>query len=125
MGTRLIFVYGTLKEGFGNHAWYLKGKSKKIGSCKTSPHHSMISLGGFPGVIYGEGHTAIKGEVYEIDEETSAAIDGLEGYPTFYNKTKVYTNWGLADMYILSKKFLSRLHETDRKTIDSGEWTHE
>ena len=38
----------------------------------------MIHLGGFPGVMM-EGDTAIKGEVYEVDEDVEYSLDCLEG----------------------------------------------
>lgn len=70
-----LFVYGTLKKGFGNHR-LLEG-AKFLGE-DTIPG-GMISLGGFPGWL-GEGEGYTKGEVYEIDEEHLHATDRLEGY---------------------------------------------
>lgn len=116
-----IFVYGTLKEGFGNHTWYLKNKATKLGEHTTEAKHTMVSLGGFPGVLYGKGITAIKGEVYEVDEATSKAIDGLEGYPTFYDKVIINTPYGDATMYVLSKAYLSRGF-MQMPIIETGDW---
>ena len=66
MNTYRVFVYGTLLSGFGNHARLLAGRSKMIGEAQTYAEYTMVSLGGFPGVIEG-GDTSIQGEVYEVD----------------------------------------------------------
>ena len=72
-----IFVYGTLLRGFGNWNWALKSQTF-ISTGETLPEYDMVSLGGFPGVLTG-GTTAIKGEVFEVDDEHLRDIDRLEG----------------------------------------------
>lgn len=100
-----IFVYGTLKEGYGNHR--LLTRSKKLGNY-TVPSDSLclVDLGPFPAVVHKEVFgisTPITGEVYEVDDETFQSVDWLEGYPSFYNRTEIETDYGTAWVYYLPK----------------------
>ena len=103
----LVFVYGSLKKGFGNHR--LLENSKYIAKGVTvSEGFDMGSCGGFPGVTSG-GEYRIYGELYEVDDDTFERLDTLEGNGHFYEReeidimsisqpaAKVYTAW----MYIL------------------------
>ncbi|NIP41348.1 MAG: gamma-glutamylcyclotransferase, partial [candidate division Zixibacteria bacterium] len=62
--------------------------------------YTMYSLGGFPAVELS-GTTAITGEVYEVDDQTFANLDRLEGYPSFYNRIMIDTEHGEAWMYYI------------------------
>lgn len=56
----------------------------------------MVSLGGFPGVIYDQrisGATSIFGEVYHFTPDNLEAFDWLEGYPRFYDRSKFRTDF--------------------------------
>lgn len=89
MSKHYVFVYGTLLSGYGNWEHFLNNdKAKIVGEYETTPNYTMYNLGAFPGVVMG-GDTAIKGEVYEVDDEVFRALDGLEGYPSFYDRTKI------------------------------------
>jgi len=120
----LVFVYGTLKEGHGNHKHFLSN-SLYHGPHKTGAQHQMLDLGSFPGVIYGGGVTPISGEVYEVSDKTLGRLDGLEGYPDFYNRTRIVTPYGLALMYILSSNFLNNtpIETRNDAVIESGVWS--
>ncbi|HEY9816912.1 MAG TPA: gamma-glutamylcyclotransferase family protein [Candidatus Obscuribacterales bacterium] len=83
----LAFVYGSLKQGFGNHR--LLKASTFLGEAKLSQCGAMYSLGGFPAVTLGKRVSPIHGELYEIDENTLDALDSLEGHPHFYQRTEV------------------------------------
>lgn len=115
--THKVFVYGTLKEGHGNYEYFLRDKAEYLGDFNTNPIYTMVSLGGFPGVLRN-GKTSIKGEVYEVDKGTFSRLDGLEGYPTFYTREEIDTPYGKAWMYIYN-------HDRDElydKIIESGKW---
>ena len=120
--SNLVFVYGTLKRG-GHNYHLLKDKSDYLGDTETMSKHRMVSLGGFPGVLYrAEGGVNIKGEVYQVNnEEVRKSIDRLEGYPHFYDKAQVVTEWGVAAMYVLSKKFREN-HDLSGNDVKTGEW---
>ncbi len=56
----------------------------------------LVSLGGFPGIIYDErvkGANTVYGEVYHFDPERLETFDWLEGYPRFYNRSKWRTDF--------------------------------
>jgi len=119
-----LFVYGTLKEGFHNH--YLLKDATFLGKQTTLGNHKMISLGGFPGVIWRNGVHQIQGEVYEVhDEDTRVAIDNLEGYPNFYTKQVIATDYGMAEMYVLSEEFLLTGEYAHQQPVNNGEWRHD
>jgi len=84
MHKRLIFCYGSLKQGMPNHD-FLFGQ-RYIGVGVTQPRYAMFNLpAGFPALIDdthpdwpGSG-TQIWGELYEVDETCLTAMDRLEG----------------------------------------------
>ena len=77
-----VFVYGTLRKGFGNH--HLLKNSKFIGYATTKEKYSLY-VDGIPYVVKIPT-TQIKGEVYEVDRDTLNALDELEGHPNFYKR---------------------------------------
>ena len=81
--TETVFVYGSLKEGFHNHAVMDRARGKLIRTGITLPEYDMISFGAYPGVLAG-GECVIKGEVYEVED--IGPLDRLEGHPTFYER---------------------------------------
>jgi gamma-glutamylcyclotransferase (GGCT)/AIG2-like uncharacterized protein YtfP len=110
--THKLFVYGTLKQGFGNHDFL--ENAKFLGAYDTSnANYRMVSLGNFPGVIELDGqdeHCYILGELYEVDDATLAKIDMLEGNGHFYTRKVI----DLSDtddtieawMYLLPQSYL-------------------
>ena len=83
----LVFVYGSLKEGFGNHG-FLEG-SEFICSTRTKRRsYRMISLDAFPAVLCG-GKNAISGELYQVDLMTMLYLDRLESNGELYERKLV------------------------------------
>lgn len=79
-----VFVYGTLKNGYGNH--YLLRDSAFLGKGTTIEDHFTMFDGGFPYVI-NEGRFHVRGEVYEVNNErVMESLDRLEGVPTHYQR---------------------------------------
>jgi gamma-glutamylaminecyclotransferase len=93
-GTIRVFVYGSLKQGFGNHS--LLKDQRLIGPDSITAKHTMVSLGWFPGVVKVEApdapDTVVHGELYEVNPEVLDSLDVLEGHPTFYRREKVQTD---------------------------------
>ena len=111
----LVAVYGSLREGFGNHR--VLGNSKLKSTERLTGGFTMLHLGGFPGVVL-EGDSDITVEVYEVtDEHTFQDLDMLEGYPSFYDRTRVETTAGMAWLYFLPCK-----DEWTNTYIPSGDW---
>lgn len=108
MNEHYIFVYGSLKAGFGNHRFLTD--SEFIGSFKTLDRDFiMVSLGSFPAVCFDkhEGGCQIEGEVYRVDDETLADLDRLEGNGSLYTRKLVpiegmTENNGQAWIYLFS-----------------------
>lgn len=73
---RLLFVYGTLKRGFGNH--HLLAHSAFVGECRTAGHYRLVVFAGYPALV-GDGDVAIHGELYSVDARTLENLDVFEG----------------------------------------------
>jgi len=91
MSRQKVFVYGTLRKGYGNHNACLAGAPnlKFMGKGKTVGTFNMRS-GGFPFVsqeLNDGNDSTIVGELYEVEESTLLGpLDGLEGHPDFYTR---------------------------------------
>lgn len=114
----LVFTYGTLRTGETN-ARLLAGVPC-LGTFKTVPRYTMISLGAFPGIIE-RGDTAIVGELYEVDDATLASLDRLEGHPHFYTRMAVELDaeagqTGLVQGYVLPDGY------STRPVMPTGDW---
>lgn len=87
-----IFVYGTLKRGFPNHA--LMQGATFLGEASTVERYPMIVQGqSFSPVMIPEaglGH-CIKGELWEVGDAQLAALDVLESthLPTGYIRERI------------------------------------
>ncbi|MFM2591065.1 gamma-glutamylcyclotransferase [Vibrio sp. TBV020] len=108
----LVFVYGTLRHGECNH--HLLSQSQWLGNHTTPPFYSLYDLGAYPAVI--EGHSAIIGEVYLVDDQTLEQLDLLEEVPVTYRREQIETPFGHAWMYLYQD--VSQLSEM----ISSGDW---
>lgn len=84
-----IFVYGTLKEGYGNH--HLLQQALKVGKAETIEKYGMYEMG-IPFVVKDENDTTIKGEVYLVDTQTFRNVDLLEGHPICYRREQIKVN---------------------------------
>jgi gamma-glutamylaminecyclotransferase len=73
-----VFVYGTLKNGAGNHR-FLAGQ-RLLGAGRTRPEFRLYELGGYPGMVAAPaGGRSIEGEIWEVDRECLVRLDELEG----------------------------------------------
>jgi gamma-glutamylaminecyclotransferase len=106
-----VAVYGTLRQGFGNHR--LLENSKFLGKTKTDAIFSMH--GHVVPWISNGGSTQITVEVYEIDEQTLQSLDWLEGYPSYYDRQIINTEFGEAWIYFIDNRLVGNY-------IESGDW---
>jgi len=111
----LVFVYGSLRKGMGNHS--VMGDSLMVGTWTTPPEYHLADLGYYPAVLKG-GNTPIVGELYAVSQAIWEDIEGLEGYPVYYDRTELTTPHGQAVMYYLPFE----RHE-DHNLVESGDWT--
>ena len=96
--TDLVAVYGTLRKGMGNHC--LLSRAEFLGSQRTDPIWEMYASG-CPVIVKGKSSILI--EVYKVSKNNLNSLDRLEGYPDFYNRKIVKTNWGDAWIYFMEK----------------------
>lgn len=102
MNTTLIFVYGTLKRGFGNNG--LLRDAEFVGEATTVESDAFImqTNGRFPAVYRKDQcGDAVAGELYRVTPEQLRRVDELEGFPGWYNRQQVETTGGKAWMYFL------------------------
>ena len=109
----IVAVYGSLKQGHGNNR--LLADSRCLGVTRTRPEYTLYSLGYFP-CVAPHGDTAVQVEVYEVDERVFGNLDRLEGYPSFYDRKKIDTEYGEAWMYFIDEE------RDDNVKIASGVW---
>src|SRR3990167_8313550 len=100
----LIFVYGTLKKGFGNHP--VLGMNARFVNTGRTCHYYVMYDAGFPVVMKGEKGAPITGEIYDVDQETIKRLDRLESVGYMYRRERVVLDipgWEkntYAEMYI-------------------------
>jgi gamma-glutamylcyclotransferase (GGCT)/AIG2-like uncharacterized protein YtfP len=128
-----IFVYGTLKKGFGANP-KMDGGSDFIQDDRISA--TMYSLGGFPGIkvvgeasktgepvpFVSEGPT-VTGELYRItDEDLPHSLDRYEGYPFLYGRRRVVTASGNVTWVYEWNGEYSDPAEKSERLVPTGTW---
>lgn len=88
MTDHLVFVYGTLKKGFGNNV--LLADAEFLGEAITADEAYVMTGRGIPFVhlVKQDGHRIV-GEVYSVTEPQLRSLDGLEGHPTWYERQQI------------------------------------
>jgi gamma-glutamylcyclotransferase (GGCT)/AIG2-like uncharacterized protein YtfP len=81
---QLVFVYGSLKQGFANH--HVLGTAEFVGRGRTLPEFDLIDCGPFPAII--SGGRSVTGELYKVDAATMKDLDVLEGNGILYQRKK-------------------------------------
>jgi len=99
----LLFVYGTLKQGFWND--YFMRNCAFIGTYATKEHFCLIISGGCPFVASTPGLYPIQGEVYDVDVESLVEIDALENNGSWYTRRPVEVVNEKGDMLIAELYF--------------------
>lgn len=113
-----VFVYGTLKQGHGNHR-LLRGATL-LGRSYVEGPWRLHDLGAFPAVVQAEATARVFGEVYLVDSDILGRLDILEGYPSFYTRTKVPTQFSKAWMYHINPDSVERYANVP--VIEGGVW---
>lgn len=116
-----VFVYGTLKRGYGNHAGHL-GDARFLGiACVEG---LMFHLGGFPAICTDEPFNTISGEVYEVSWDHMFQMDSLEGVGrNFYDRIQVNVKpFGKVWAYVFSEQRVRERIKSLGRVIPSGIW---
>ena len=134
MKRKLVTVYGSLLEGFGNWNWCLNNEGcVKLGSHVLEGPFVMLSLGGFPGLIVDHSkESKLYVETYDVPEEVYQRIERLEGFryqdspDNFYNKKPIETPFGDSEIYVLNedarKSYLNAVPENSEGVISWKEY---
>jgi gamma-glutamylaminecyclotransferase len=90
MNGHYLFVYGTLKRGYGNNARCLED-AEFIGKAVTATASYVMQSGGFP-ILWDLGPSRkgafATGEIFIVSNKTRARCDSLEGHPNMYRREK-------------------------------------
>ncbi len=119
----LVAVYGSLRQGLGNHRVIGMANGELVDTGKTVENYNMYSLGAFPSVslAHSSHGTQLVVEVYRTDEEgLTGPLDGLEGYPHFYNRTQV--DVVLDDSGEVVSAWVYHIDEIKNEPVLDGDW---
>lgn len=108
-----LFVYGTLRKGWGNHR--LIEDAEFLGEAETAGNHALLNVGPFPALYLMEQFCPVRGEVYLVDRNQFKAVERLEGYPHHYNRDRILTTLGWAWAYFYDD------HD-GLPIIETGDW---
>ena len=95
----LLFVYGTLKRDYSNHALLTSALFVSeaattemygfyLGPDEYAPGERKIPFL-FAKPKVGDSAVHVRGEVWEVDSSTLAQLDELEGHPDWYQRKKI------------------------------------
>jgi len=112
-----VFVYGTLREGHGNH--YMLDTSKWLDYAETKYKYAMFEQG-IPFVSKNIDLTTITGEVYEVSDDVLGWLDQLEGHPYAYKREEVDVKLNFTNKTI--KAWLYFYPNPRGKVVESGDY---
>ena len=110
-----VFVYGTLRKN--GHYHHLIEQAEFVDTGSTLPHYRLIDLGSYPGLLKN-GNTAVRGEVYRMNDATLADLDLLEEVPHLYFREEIYLDTGQK----VWTYFLQPHQAVNYKEIPSGDY---
>lgn len=113
----LVAVYGSLRKTQGNHR-LLDGEGVSFIKTATIEGYDLFPYAGisFPCIAKGENKVVV--EIYSVDPTTFKRLDGLEGYPSFYNREQVQVE-GLDDQPWI---YYHEQPPSRMKPIKHGDW---
>ena len=112
-----VFVYGSLLRGLHN-AHHLRTSTLLLPGAKTVASYVLIdSANGYPFAIHAEAgprfstaSAPVIGEVYEVSDGVLAALDELEGHPSFYRRELINVARG-AGQHVGETAWMYFLHD--------------
>jgi gamma-glutamylaminecyclotransferase len=123
-GHTLVFVFGTLKQGFPNFA---TNRGRRVGGTFRTLERLPLLLVGqrhVPWLIHSPGlGERVAGEVYEVDAATLAAMDELEGVsrPDGYQRKALRVRGASLDDAVLEvQAYMKRPEQLDESDVQLG-----
>ena len=112
--TTVLFVYGTLKRGLGNH--HLLDGQEFLGEAETEPRYRVIDLRHYPGLVVDEVNgLAVKGELWSVAASCLARLDEFEEVSnTFARKPVRIPGRGLVQAYFWNQRVPTDARSGDR-----------
>jgi gamma-glutamylaminecyclotransferase len=112
---RLLFVYGTLRQGEPRHG--LLAGAGFIALASTPPSYHLVDVGPFAALVRG-GPTAVVGELYRVTLETRRVIDVELQVPLLFSRETIQLADGSdADAYLLTSEQVR-----GRRRLAHGDW---
>ncbi|HLN30712.1 MAG TPA: gamma-glutamylcyclotransferase family protein [Gemmataceae bacterium] len=88
MGKTALFVYGTLKRGFSNHAM-LAGQ-EFVGAARTLPRYRLLDHGPHPCLVEAvQAGRSIRGEIWNVDAATLDRLDEFEEVDHLFSRREI------------------------------------
>lgn len=79
-----LFVYGTLKAGYGNHR--IIDGAILLGTAESAQPSYVMWGRGFPFIAESNHGHKVRGEIYTVSDQQLAHCDRLEGHPDWYRR---------------------------------------
>ena len=114
--TDLVFVYGSLKQGFRLNHLLKKAQFVMEGVTKKGKFEMFTPNDAWPAIV--QGKYRIKGEVYRVSPETIERLDQAEGVPHLYERklVKVKGLAGLCYFYIAGDRLAAISNRLEYKS---------
>lgn len=114
MSNTTVAVYGSLRKTLHNSR--LLKEADYLGTT-TIKNFKLLSMGSFPCITPStqEDYETVV-EVYSVTPEEFRRLDSLEGYPNFYDRREVDTQFGPAWIYFIEQP------DANLEEVTSGDW---
>ncbi len=108
----LVFVYGTLKRGFGNHRVMQEAGGEFVCEGATAMPFPLVQQG-LPFLILRPGHGhRVEGEIFRVGTACGwDRLDRLEGHPEFYRRRLIDVEGADGEIYEAWAYFVARMDE--------------
>lgn len=109
----LVFVYGTLKRGFGNHRVMQEAGGRFVCEATTTEQFPLVEQG-LPYLLLRPGQgRRVEGEIFRVGTpEGWRRLDHLEGHPQFYHREVIAIEAADGDTYEAWAYFLTHEDES-------------
>jgi gamma-glutamylcyclotransferase (GGCT)/AIG2-like uncharacterized protein YtfP len=121
---QLIAVYGSLRPGMSNERVNDNAEARHLGTATTVNHMNLYEYGQgyFPSVSleHTDSGKPVVIDLYECTEDNMIDhYDALEGYPSFYNRTKIPVRTYTDDIV---EAWIYHIDEAQDVLVTSGDW---